>query len=106
MKLLVVIAVGLRPADLKDAPRLATLAEEGFQAPLETVFPAVTCTVQASLLTGTLPREHGIVGNGWYHRDTAEVRFWLQSNHLIERETLYAAEARESSEFRCAKLFW
>ena len=75
MKLLVAIAVGLRPADLADAPTLRALGEEGFVAPVETVFPAVTCSVQASFLTGKPPRDHGIVGNGWYHRDTAQVRF-------------------------------
>ncbi len=106
MKALVAIAVGLRPHDLADAPGLRALAESGFTAPLETVFPAVTCPVQATLLTGRLPREHGIVGNGWYHRDTAEVRFWLQSNHLIEGEKLYERAAREDAGFVCAKLFW
>ena len=35
---------------------------------MATMLPAVTCSVQASLVTGTLPRDHGIVGNGWYDR--------------------------------------
>ncbi|HIE70850.1 MAG TPA: alkaline phosphatase family protein, partial [Planctomycetes bacterium] len=52
MKLLVVIAVGLRPKDLAHAPVLKGLGDHGFVAPLDTVFPAVTCTVQASFLTG------------------------------------------------------
>ncbi len=26
------------------------------------------------MLTGLSPRQHGIVGNGWYYRDTAEIR--------------------------------
>ena len=32
-----------------------------------TVLPAVTCSAQSTILTGTLPREHGIVANGWYN---------------------------------------
>ena len=55
--------------------------------PVDGVFPAVTCSVQASLLTGKLPREHGIVANGWLYPDTREVRFWQQSHHLIQSDT-------------------
>ena len=36
--------------------------------PIEPVLPAVTCSAQATYLTGVLPAEHGIVGNGWYFR--------------------------------------
>jgi len=106
VKLLVAIAVGLRPRDLAEAPALSRLAAEGFATPLETVFPAVTCPVQATFLTGRLPREHGIVGNGWYHRDTAEVRFWLQSNRLVEGAKVYERAAERDPSARTAKLFW
>jgi predicted AlkP superfamily pyrophosphatase or phosphodiesterase len=72
--------------------------------------PAVTCSAQATMLTGETPARHGIVGNGWYWRETGEVRFWLQSNRLIETETIYAAARRlaagRGEQFRCAKLFW
>ena len=106
MKLLVVLAVGLRPCDLADAPKIQSLAGEGFAVPLHSVFPAVTCTVQASFLTGRLPREHGIVGNGWYHRDTSEIRFWLQSNRLIEGTTFVESAVTGTPSRRVAKLFW
>lgn len=106
MKLLVAIAVGLRPRDLADCPSLRALADDGFTAPLETVFPAVTCPVQATFLTGRTPAVHGIVGNGWYHRETAEVRFWLQSNHLVEGEKVYERAAAEHPGLTTAKLFW
>jgi predicted AlkP superfamily pyrophosphatase or phosphodiesterase len=77
---------------------------------LQEVVPAVTCTAQASILTGQAPDRHGIVGNGWLWRDTGEVRFWQQSNRLLQAEPLYqtargTAAARGKS-FRCAKLFW
>ncbi len=54
---------------------------------VEGVFPALTCSVQASLLTGKLPSEHGIVANGWLYPDTREVHFWQQSHHLIQSDT-------------------
>src|SRR5262249_13980319 len=71
-----------------------------------TVLPAVTCSAQATLLTGLLPREHGIVANGWYFRDTAEVRFWLQSNHLVGGERIYQTAKRRDPSYMTAKLFW
>ena len=72
--------------------------------------PAVTCTAQATILTGSLPQEHGIVGNGWLFRETGEVRFWQQSNALIQAEPIYVTAKRQAAErglrFRTAKLFW
>ena len=95
VKLLVVIAVGLRPKDLAYAPVLRGLGDHGFMAPLDTVFPAVTCTVQASFLTGLQPSGHGAVANGWYFRELAQVMLWRQSNQLVHGEKLYeAAKAR------------
>ena len=71
--LVVINVVGLTHNMLGPAtPNISALATEGFSRPLQTVFPAVTCTVQSSLLTGLLPREHGIVGNGWYDRDLSD----------------------------------
>ncbi len=105
MKLLVVIAVGLRPKDLAHAPVLRGLGAHGFTAPLDTVFPAVTCTVQASFLTGLLPSGHGAVGNGWYFRELAQVMLWRQQNQLVRGEKLYETAAQRFGT-RTAKLFW
>lgn len=105
MKLIVVIAVGLRPKDLAHAPVLRGLGDHGFAAPLDTVFPAVTCTAQATFLTGLPPSGHGVVGNGWYFRDLAQVMFWRQSNHLVQGEKLYETAARRFGT-RTAKMFW
>jgi predicted AlkP superfamily pyrophosphatase or phosphodiesterase len=62
------------------------------------------------MLTGEMPDRHGIVGNGWLFRDTGEVRFWQQSNRLIQSEPLYETARRRAAgrgkAFRCAKLFW
>jgi predicted AlkP superfamily pyrophosphatase or phosphodiesterase len=50
------------------------------------------------------------VGNGWLFRETGEVRFWQQSNALIQAEPLYATARRLARErgrsFKSAKLFW
>ena len=82
----VINVVGLTSALIgDDTPHLAALCADGVQLPLETVTPAVTCTAQSSFLTGSLPRDHGIVANGWYFRDLAQVLFWRQSNHLVSR---------------------
>jgi len=74
--------------------------------PLGEVLPAVTCTAQSTMLTGTLPREHGIVGNGWYFRELAEVWLWRQSNRLVAGEKVWEAARRRLPGFTCAKLFW
>lgn len=95
-KICVINVVGLTPNLLKHAPRLSAVGTaRAWDAP----YPAVTCTSQATLLTGKSPREHGIVGNGWYSRETGEVRFWQQSNRLMQGEKLYEG-------FDTAKMFW
>jgi len=95
-KLCVINVVGLTPRLLQFAPRIAALGEVSpFRSPL----PAVTCTAQATMLTGLSPREHGIVGNGWYFRETQEIRFWQQANSLMSGERFYEG-------YQTAKLFW
>ena len=108
--LILINAVGLTSRLLARAPRLRALADSGWVRPLREVVPAVTCTAQASLLTGRSPEGHGVVGNGWLFRETGEVRFWQQSNALIQAEPLYATARRGAAErgrrFRAANLFW
>lgn len=109
--LCVVNAVGLTPRHLGPrTPNLSRLAAAGFAAPMRGVMPAVTCTAQATLLTGKLPSSHGIVGNGWFFRELGETRFWVQSNALVDGEKLYETARRRAEKrrerFSCAKLFW
>ena len=54
-------------------PNLNRLCKDGSVRTLRTVTPAVTCTVQSTFLTGLAPAGHGVVGNGWYFRDLAQV---------------------------------
>jgi predicted AlkP superfamily pyrophosphatase or phosphodiesterase len=88
------------------APNLRRLAADGFMRPLGAVLPAVTCTAQSTILTGLAPHDHGIVANGWYFRDLAEVGFWKQSNHLVHGERLYQAAKKRDARHTTAKMFW
>jgi predicted AlkP superfamily pyrophosphatase or phosphodiesterase len=105
--LLVLNVVGLTPRLLAHAPRLGALARQGFVAPLTPVLPAVTCTAQTSMLTGTLPSVHGVVGNGWYDRERDEPAFWKQSAHLVTGERVWdAARARDPSSTSANVCWW
>jgi predicted AlkP superfamily pyrophosphatase or phosphodiesterase len=104
---LVILAVGLSPSLVgPHTPNLARLAARGAMRPLNTVTPAVTCTVQSTLLTGLPPFGHGAVANGWYFRDLAEVWLWRQSNHLVKGEKVWEAGRKRDPAFTCAKMFW
>jgi predicted AlkP superfamily pyrophosphatase or phosphodiesterase len=108
--LVLINTVGLTRRLLGLAPRLSALAENGWTRSLTEILPAVTCSTQASLLTGKTPEHHGIVGNGWLFRDTGEIRFWQQSNALLQAEPVYATASHRARErggrFHAAKLFW
>lgn len=102
----VINVVGLNGSLLASAPRLREHAAKNRLVRLNPILPAVTCSVQASMLTGVTPRDHGIVGNGWYHRDLAEVRFWQRSAHLIQSEPVWETARRRDASVTCANLFW
>ena len=95
-KTVVLNVVGLTPVAGAGMPRLArwaSAAADGARSSRR--FPAVTCTAQADYLTGSYPERHGIVGNGWYSRDDCEVRFWKQSNPLVQAPKLWDAARAE-----------
>lgn len=81
----VINVVGLTEALIGEAtPRIAAFCRSGTAVPIEPAFPGVTCTAQSNYLTGKLPSEHGIAGNGWFNRELAEIHFWKQSNQLVQ----------------------
>jgi predicted AlkP superfamily pyrophosphatase or phosphodiesterase len=103
----VINVVGLTPTLLGNhTPNLRSLAGQRFIVPLEGVFPAVTTTVQSSMLTGLWPADHGIVGNGWYFRELDEVGFWKQSNELVLGEKIWEALKRTNPNLITSNLFW
>jgi predicted AlkP superfamily pyrophosphatase or phosphodiesterase len=104
---IVILIAGLTPRHLGPyTPKLTSLAAAGAMRPLAGVIPAVTCTMQATFMTGLLPRDHGIVANGWLFRDLMEVWFWRQSNRLISGEKLWESGRRRDPAFTTANLFW
>lgn len=99
-------AVGLTGACLEHAPRVRAFAERYGLGRMRPPFPAVTCVSQSSMLTGTKPSDHGVVGNGWYDRESAEVRFWKQSNKLVHGEKLWEIARQRDVSVTCANSFW
>ena len=105
--LAVINVVGLTPELVgEDTPALRELSQRTFLQPVKGVFPAVTTTAQSSMLTGLLPRDHGIVGNGWYFRELDEIGFWKQSNELVQGEKIWQFLSRKLPGFRTSNLFW
>ncbi|MBO4259346.1 alkaline phosphatase family protein [Streptomyces griseorubiginosus] len=107
MKRLVVLdIVGLTPNLLRHMPAVASLGERGFRARVDTVLPAVTCTVQSTLLTGELPSVHGVVGNGWYFRDLGDVLLWRQHNALVGGEKIWETARKAAPGYTVANVCW
>jgi predicted AlkP superfamily pyrophosphatase or phosphodiesterase len=87
-------------------PRLAARAAAGSVARVKPAFPAVTCTAQATYLTGRSATDHGVVANGWFDRSLSEVHFWKQSNRLVGGEKLWETLRARRPGLRIANLFW
>jgi predicted AlkP superfamily pyrophosphatase or phosphodiesterase len=110
-RLAVINVVGLTESLIGEhTPRITEFRNHGALAQIAPAFPAVTCTAQSNYLTGKTPSQHGIVGNGWYNRELAEVQFWKQSNHLVQQPKIWE-ELRNQSEIINRKssivnLFW
>lgn len=105
-RLLVINAVGLELAHIQHMPFLQAWLAGRAQAQIKPMLPAVTCAVQATYLTGVTPAEHGIVGNGWYYRDTAEVSLWKQSFHLVQKPYLWHDIKKRDPNFKVANIGW
>ncbi len=99
--------VGLTRSLLTRYPtkHLKGLMEQG-SVDVSAAFPAVTCTAQANYTTGRLPRDHGIVANGWLFRELAQVWLWRQSERLIQGDLIQEVGRRLDRGFTMAKVFW
>lgn len=91
-------------------PNISKIANTGESAKMEPVFPAVTCTVQASILSGKYPNQHGIISNGFYDRNNYTISFWEQSNALVQTDRIWDIIERNNSSsspsIKTAVLFW
>jgi predicted AlkP superfamily pyrophosphatase or phosphodiesterase len=90
----------------KGTPGLAGWAAQGKTATVQAITPAVTCSIQATYLTGTMPETHGIVANGWYFRDECEIKFWRQSNRLVQAPKIWEMARELDPSFTCANICW
>lgn len=87
-------------------PFIKSFLEKGKASIIAPVVPAVTCSAQSTYLTGKWPNEHGVVGNGWYFKEECEVKFWRQSNQLVQSEKIWDKLKKVDKSFTCANLFW
>lgn len=98
--------VGLTQSLLGEhTPSLRRLSQRAC-VPVQATWPAVTCSMQSTYLTGALPSSHGIVANGWYFRDLGEVWLWRQSNRLVQGDKIWHLARRKDSSFTCANTCW
>lgn len=107
-KTVVLNVVGLTQSLLSknNTPFLSKWASDANKAAIHPVLPAVTCTAQATYLTGKSPEEHGIVGNGWYFEEECEIKFWRQSNKLIQAQKIWEAAKAADPAFTCSNMCW
>lgn len=87
-------------------PFLKKWTEKGKLANIKPLLPAVTCSSQATYFTGKWPSEHGVVGNGWCFRDEYEIKFWRQSNKLVQAPKIWEELKKQDPNFTCANMFW
>ncbi len=106
--LIVLDIVGLEPRHVSEekTPNICSLSTEGELAKVRPVFPAVTCTSQASIISGTYPQQHGIIANGLYNRETCTVSFWEQFSSLVQADKVWDIAKRHGVGRTTAMLFW
>lgn len=106
-KTVVINVVGLTTRLIGEhTPFLKQWTEKAQLATIQPPLPAVTCSSQATFLTGQMPDVHGIVANGWYFRDECEIKLWRQSNKLVEAPKIWEVLREQNPGFTCANMFW
>ena len=106
-KTVVIDIVGLSTSLIGEhTPFLKRYIESRVLNTIKPMLPSVTTAVQSTYLTGKWPTVHGIVGNGWYDREDCEVKFWKQSNKLVQAESIWDKAKKEDPTFTCAQMFW
>ena len=96
---------GLRQEDLSRMPTLRAMAAVGDCVPLDPGFPAVTCSVQATLTTGSPPAGHGIVANGVYDRGTHHLEMWISPDGVHRSQRIWDRLKSARPELRTAAWF-
>lgn len=101
-KLLITQVAGL---SMELAHRIAPKGMDGHEwQAAQSVFPAVTCTAQATFRTAAPPARHGMIANGLYHRSLCKPMFWEQSARQVEGPRIWDAFREKGG--RTGLLFW
>ena len=106
-KLIVLDIVGLSKKQFeKLKPKnISKILENGSYGSFEPSFPAVTCSVQASIFSGTYPSEHGIISNGYYDDLFKKISFWEQPTNLVKKPRIWDLLKKNEPNFFTALLF-
>ncbi|AHF14487.1 alkaline phosphatase family protein [Niabella soli] len=105
-KTVVLNVVGLSKSILHLLPSLSRHAAGHNLSVITPMLPAVTTPVQSTYLTGKWPSETGIVGNGWYDHAESEIKFWKQSNKLVQAKKIWEAAKEADAGFTASNMFW
>jgi predicted AlkP superfamily pyrophosphatase or phosphodiesterase len=106
-KTVVIDIVGLSASVINEhTPFIKKYLESRNLYTIQPVLPAVTTTAQSTYITGKWPSENGIVGNGWYDETDSEIKFWKQSNKLVQGEKIWDKAKKEDPSFTVSKMFW
>src|SRR5688572_13161722 len=99
-KTVVIDVVGLSRSVIgKNTPFLNQYLNSRYLNTITPMLPAVTTAVQSTYVTGKWPSSHGVVGNGWYDSIDSEIKFWKQSNKLVNGEKLWDAARKADPSF-------
>lgn len=106
-RIAVIDIVGLSSSVIGEhTPFIEKFIKENKLRKIKPVLPALTTSAQTTYLTGVAPNEHGIVGNGWYDHTDSEIKFWKQSNKLVQGENIWVTGKKQNPAFTCAQMFW
>jgi phosphonoacetate hydrolase len=76
-----------------EVPNLRRIGASGFWVTGSCVIPSVTNVNNASVMTASFPRDHGITGNFWYNPATGDGTY-MESADFLARETLFQRAKR------------
>jgi len=86
-------------------PRLLELTRKGLSIPLSHSCPAVSGSVQANLTTGVGPEQHGVIANGFYWRQKAEVEMGTAWNEAVQAPQVWETLKQRDSSLTSAVWF-
>ena len=107
--LVVIDLVGAVPQHFDDPalfPELARVFRTSGVRALKPVFPAVTCPVQVSMVTGAPPSQHGIIANGLFDRAERTVTMWTWPASRVQRAPVWEMLRKRVPRAKTAVMFF